>query len=147
MSVSGLYGVLTYTFGQRTREIGIRIALGASARAISRLVFDYSLRLGGVGLLIGLVAGFVVMKVLSTFVRLDNVSVLDPAAFVLSVVVIALALGTASVGPARRAARPARQRCFATTRDRRTSTLSLAMDSSGIELLEVGRLPLTMFES
>ncbi len=49
LSVSGLYGVLTYTFGQRTREIGIRIALGASARAISRLVFDYSLRLGGVG--------------------------------------------------------------------------------------------------
>ena len=105
LSVSGLYGVLTYTFGQRTREIGIRIALGASARAISRLVFDYSLRLGGAGLLIGLVAGFVVMKVLSTFVTLDNVSVLDPAAFVLSVVVIALALGTASVGPARRAAR------------------------------------------
>jgi predicted permease len=105
LSVSGLYGVLTYTFGQRTREIGIRIALGASARAISRLVFNYSLRLGGAGLLIGLVAGFVVMKVLSTFVRLDNVSVLDPAAFVLSVVVIALALWTASVGPARRAAR------------------------------------------
>ena len=105
LSVSGLYGVLTYTFGQRTREIGIRIALGASARAISRLVFDYSLRLGGVGLLIGLVAGFVVMKVLSTFVRLDNVSVLDPAAFVLSVVVITMALGVASVGPARRAAR------------------------------------------
>jgi predicted permease len=105
LSVSGLYGVLTYTFGQRTREIGIRIALGASARTISRLVFDYSLRLGGAGLLIGLVAGFIVMKVLSTFVRLDNVSVLDPAAFVLSVVVIAMALGIASVGPARRASR------------------------------------------
>ncbi len=105
LSVSGLYGVLTYTFGQRTREIGIRIALGASARAISRLVFDYSVRLGGAGLVIGLVAGFVVMKVLSTFVTLDNVSVLDPVAFVVSVGVIAMALGIASVGPARRAAR------------------------------------------
>ena len=105
LSVSGLYGVLTYTFGQRTREIGIRIALGATAHAISRLVFEYSLRLGGAGLLIGLAAGFVVMKVLSAFVRLDNVSVLDPVAFVLSVVVIAIALGIACIGPARRAAR------------------------------------------
>ena len=74
-SISGLYGVLTYTFGQRTQEIGIRMALGATAAAVVRLVLVQSARLATLGTAIGLVIGFSVMRILSSFVRLDNVSV------------------------------------------------------------------------
>ena len=105
LSISGLYGVLIYTFGQRTREIGIRMALGASTRAVTRLVVLQSARLAAVGGAVGLVLGFSVMKFLSTVVRLDNVSVIDPGAFVVSIALIAAAVALASYGPARRAVR------------------------------------------
>ena len=58
------------------------MALGASTRAVTRLVVVQSARLAAVGGTIGLVLGFSVMKFLSTVVRLDNVSVIDPGAFV-----------------------------------------------------------------
>ena len=96
---------MTYTFGQRTQEIGIRMALGASATAVTRLVVVQAIRLAALGTGAGLVAGFSVMKILSTFIRLDNVSVMDPIAFVLSVAFVAAAVALASYGPARRAAR------------------------------------------
>jgi predicted permease len=104
LSVSGLYGVLTYTFGQRTQEIGVRIALGASASAVVRLVAIESARLAAVGTAVGVLMGFGVMKVLSAFVRLENVSVIDPVAFAVSIALIAGAVALASWGPARRAA-------------------------------------------
>ena len=104
-SIAGLYGVLTYTFGQRKQEIGIRMALGASASAVERMVFAQSARLASAGTVIGLLAGFVIMKLLSRFVRLANVSVVDPIAFAVSVAIIAAAVALASFGPARRAAR------------------------------------------
>jgi hypothetical protein len=102
LSISGLYGVLTYTFGQRTREIGIRMALGATRSSLTRLVVMESARLAAVGAAIGLTLGFGVMKLLSTVIRLDNVSVIDPGAFAVSVFLIVLAVGVASLGPARR---------------------------------------------
>ena len=70
LSVSGLYGVLTYTLNQRTREIGIRIALGATSRAVIRLVMTQSGRLAGLGAGIGLTAAFIVMRTLSAAVQL-----------------------------------------------------------------------------
>jgi hypothetical protein len=105
LSISGLYGVLTYTLGQRTQEIGIRMALGASAAAIKRLVFIQSARFAFAGTALGLLVGFSVMKLLSTVITLENVSVIDPGAFVVSLVLIAVAMALASYGPARRAAR------------------------------------------
>jgi predicted permease len=105
LSISGLYGVLAYTFGQRVREIGVRMALGASAGRIRRLVFRQAARFSIVGLSLGLLVSFTVMKLLSTVIRLDNVSVLDPVAFLASFVLICLAVVLASYGPARRAAR------------------------------------------
>jgi ABC-type antimicrobial peptide transport system permease subunit len=104
-SISGLYGVLTYTFGQRKQEIGIRMALGATTSAVERMVFVQSARLAGAGTVLGLLAGFTIMKLLGRFVRLANVSVVDPLAFAVSVAVIAAAVALASFGPARRAAR------------------------------------------
>jgi putative ABC transport system permease protein len=105
LSISGLYGVLSYTFGQRTQEIGIRIALGATTSRVRNLVLRESIRLSVIGALIGLLLGYAVMKALSTVVRLDNVSVVDPGAFVVSVVLIGAAVVLAAVGPSRRAAR------------------------------------------
>ncbi len=104
-SISGLYGVLTYTFGQRRQEIGIRMALGASTSAVERMVFAQSARLAGTGTVLGLLVGFAIMKLLSRFVRLTHVSVIDPLAFAVSVALIAAAVALASYGPARRAAR------------------------------------------
>jgi ABC-type antimicrobial peptide transport system permease subunit len=104
-SISGLYGVLTYTFGQRKQEIGIRMALGASTSVVQRMVFLQSARLASTGTVLGLLVGFVTMKLLGRFVRLAHVSVVDPLAFAASVAVIAAAVALASYGPARRAAR------------------------------------------
>jgi predicted permease len=105
LSISGLYGVLTYIFGQRTQEIGIRMALGAGAAAVRRLVFIQSARFAFAGTVFGLLIGYSVMKLLSTVIRLENVSVIDPWAFLISVVLIAAAVAVASYGPARRAVR------------------------------------------
>jgi len=105
LSISGLYGVLVYTFSQRTQEIGIRMALGASAGAVRRLVFTQSARLASAGTALGLLVGFSVMKFLSTVITLENVSVIDPGAFAVSFVLIAAAVALASYGPARRAGR------------------------------------------
>ena len=57
LSISGLYGVLTYTFGQRIQEIGIRMALGASAAAVTRLVVVQAVRLAALGTAVGLASG------------------------------------------------------------------------------------------
>jgi ABC-type antimicrobial peptide transport system permease subunit len=105
LSVSGQYGVLTYMFGPRIQEIGIRMALGASAAAVTRLVVVQAMRLARLGTAIGLLLGYTVMRILSTVIRLDNVSVIDPAAFAVSVAFGASAVALASYGLARRAAR------------------------------------------
>jgi len=104
LSVAGLYGVLAFTLSQRTREIGIRMALGATAGAVVRLVMRQSARLAGIGALIGLAIAFGVMKVLSALVTLHEVSFLNLAPFVAGTLVVALATIVAAVFPARRAA-------------------------------------------
>jgi len=105
LSVSGLYGVLTFTLGQRAREIAIRMALGAAAPAVVRLVMRQSARLAGAGAAIGLLFAFTVMKLLSGVIRLDKVSVVDPGAFATGVALVAAAVAMASYGPARRSTR------------------------------------------
>ncbi len=105
LSVSGLYGVLSYTLSQRTREIGIRMALGATASGVVRLVMTQSARLAGIGAAIGLVVALAVMKVLSTLITMQNVSVMDLGAFAASLALVAVATALAAYGPARRATR------------------------------------------
>jgi len=105
LSVAGLYGVLAFTLGQRTREIGIRMALGASAGAVVRLIMRQSARLAGAGALCGLAVAFIVMKVLSSAVTLHEVSFLSAAPFVAGSLVVALAAAVAAFFPARRATR------------------------------------------
>jgi predicted permease len=105
LSVSGLYSVLAYTLGQRTREIGIRMALGATARAVVRLVLGQTARLAGLGAAIGLVIAFAVLKVLSAAVPLSNVSMVDAGAFAVGLALVGVATTMAGYGPARRATR------------------------------------------
>jgi predicted permease len=105
LSVSGLYGVLMYVLGQRTREIGIRMALGATAAGVVRLVMRQSARVVGLGAALGLVFAFAALKLLSAVVTFRNVSLLDGWAFGIGLALIALAAGLAAYFPARRAAR------------------------------------------
>jgi predicted permease len=105
LSVSGLYGVLTYMLGQRAREIAIRMALGAAAPAVVRLVMRQSARLAGAGAAIGLLFALTVMKLLGSVIRLQEVSVVDPGAFAVGIVLVSFAVMFASYGPARRSTR------------------------------------------
>jgi predicted permease len=105
LSISGLYGVLSYMLSQRTREIGIRMALGASAGAVVSLVVRQSVRLAGVGAAIGLVIAAIGMKALSSVITLKEVSLLDLAPFVVAATVAMSATALAAWQPARRATR------------------------------------------
>ena len=104
LSVVGLSGVLTYTVGQRAREIGIRMALGATSTRVVRLVMGQTARLAGLGAVAGLLVSYIALKLLSAFVRMENVSVVDAGAFAVGLGLVAAAVAVASYGPARRAA-------------------------------------------
>jgi putative ABC transport system permease protein len=103
LSVSGLYGVVSYNLSQRTKEIGIRMALGASSAAIMRLVMGQAGRLVAIGSAIGLLLSFSVLGVLAAIVPLQNVSILNPGAFAVGTLVVAVAATGAAFFPSRRA--------------------------------------------
>ncbi|HET7698245.1 MAG TPA: ADOP family duplicated permease [Vicinamibacterales bacterium] len=105
LSISGLYGVLSYTLSQRTREIGIRMALGATAGAVIGLVMRQSVRLAGVGALAGTAIAFATLKFLGSLVQLKEVSLLNAAPFAIALALVLLATVLAAYQPARRATR------------------------------------------
>jgi len=99
----GIYGVLAYAVSQRRQEIGIRIALGATAGNVAGLVLRQGLLLAGAGVLIGAAAGFGLTRWMASLIF--GVSAADPLTFSsVSALLIAIAL-LASYVPARRAAR------------------------------------------
>ena len=98
----GLYGVVSFTTAQRTREIGVRMALGATAADVVHLVVRDGMRVVGVGILIGLAAGALATQVLRPL--LFGVDPLDGATFVTMPLLLAGAALVASLLPARRAA-------------------------------------------
>ena len=79
LGVAGIYGVTSYSVSQRTREIGIRIALGAQAHAVTRMFVAHGLTLAGVGVAIGLTAAFGMMRLMSSL--LFEVSPIDPLTY------------------------------------------------------------------
>jgi putative ABC transport system permease protein len=103
LAAVGLYGVMAYTVAQRTREIGIRMALGASRRVVARSVLSQGLVLAGLGALLGLIAARGSAKLLGTM--LYGVQQTDPASFALSAVLLVVVAVTACLVPMRRALR------------------------------------------
>ncbi|MEZ4586487.1 MAG: ABC transporter permease [Gemmatimonadales bacterium] len=99
----GLYGAVAHAVAQRTRELGIRVALGASVRDVTRLVVGEGMAVVGVGLGIGLLLAALVSRLFSTF--LYGVSPWDPVAFVVGPAVLAAVGLAACLIPARRATR------------------------------------------
>ncbi len=99
----GLYAVMAYDVTHRTREIGVRLALGAGAGDVVRLVLAGGVRLLGIGLVIGLVGAIVAGRLLREF--LFDVSTIDPLTFLLVPAFLALVAIAACYLPARRASR------------------------------------------
>jgi putative ABC transport system permease protein len=103
LAAVGTYGVLAYDVTERTREIGIRMALGAESVRVLRMVAGRTLVLAAVGVAIGAVGALVTTRVLSRF--LFEVSATDPATFGATAGLLAAVALVAGLVPARRAAR------------------------------------------
>ena len=103
LAAVGLYGVVAYAAARRTREIGIRMALGASRRDVLRLVSRQSLALVGTGVVLGLTAAALVTRLLAAF--LLGTQPLDPLTFIGAPLLLVATAFVATYLPARRATR------------------------------------------
>jgi putative ABC transport system permease protein len=103
LSAIGLYGVLAYSVGQRTRELAIRIALGAQVNNILRSVADQGIRIVCIGLLVGIGVALATARLIQGV--LYGVSSIDLVTLLLSIVILALAGALACLLPALRAVR------------------------------------------
>ena len=101
MSAVGLYGVVAFSVAQRTREIGIRIALGATRATIFLMALREGAVIGIVGLVIGVLAALAVVRLLAA--SLYGISSTDPLSYVLAATVLLIVALVASYLPARRA--------------------------------------------
>jgi putative ABC transport system permease protein len=99
----GIYGVLAYSVNQRTREIGLRMALGATPGSVLQLIVAQGMKVVVVGVVIGLAGGLALGRAVSSLVF--GVPVHDPATFSLVAVVLTAVALAACIIPARRAAR------------------------------------------
>jgi putative ABC transport system permease protein len=99
----GIYGVVSYSVAQRTREIGVRVALGASRSNIFGMILGQGARLAGLGIAIGIIGALGVTRMMSSF--LYEVHPADPATFAVVCVILLSVTALACYLPARRATR------------------------------------------
>jgi len=102
LGIIGIYGVISYTVSQRTREIGIRLALGAQKNELKWMFVRSALLLTGSGVAIGLGTSAALMQLMKSL--LFGISPLDPFTYITVPLVLAISAGLASYLPARRAA-------------------------------------------
>jgi putative ABC transport system permease protein len=105
LAAVGIYGVVSYSVAQRTREIGIRMALGATPGHVLRLVTGEGVRLAAAGVAVGLAGAYAATRVLTTL--LFDVRATDPATHLGAAALLVLVAGAASAVPALRATRVA----------------------------------------
>ena len=103
LAMVGVFGVLAYSVQQRVREFGVRIAMGAAASDVMRLVLGNAARLTLIGLAVGLIAAAALTRYLSTL--LYAVKPLDPVTFIAVPLVLVVTAAIAVAAPAWRAAR------------------------------------------
>jgi putative ABC transport system permease protein len=103
LAAVGLYGAIAYSVAERTREMGIRIALGAAKGEILRMIVGQGLALALAGLAIGTVAALALTRLMSGL--LFQTGAADPASFAASALLFAAVAALASYVPARRATR------------------------------------------
>ena len=103
LAALGIYGVLSYTVGQRTREIGIRMALGADRTQVSRMIVWQALRLTAAGIVVGLFGAFAAARGIASL--LFGVQPLDPWTFSATCLLMLATAVLASSAPAWRATR------------------------------------------
>ncbi len=103
LGVAGIYGVISYSVAQRSREIGIRLALGAQPQSVTRMFVRHGVMLSGVGVAIGLAAAVGVMRLITSL--LFEVNPIDPLTYAMVSLVLIGATMLASYVPALRATR------------------------------------------
>ncbi len=103
LAAIGIYGVLSYSVSQRTQEIGIRMALGARAREVRRVVVGQGLVLSALGIAVGIVGALGLTRLLDSMVF--GVSLRDPVIFAAVPVTLGVVAILAGYVPARRATR------------------------------------------
>jgi len=102
LGIVGIYGVIAYSVSQRTREIGIRMALGAQQKALTGMFVRQGLWLTGIGVACGLIGAFAVMRLMSSL--LFNVNPTDPITYVAVTIGVIFTAYVACYLPSRRAA-------------------------------------------
>ena len=103
LTASGIYGVLSFFVTQRTKEIGIRVALGATTDAVTGLVLKQSFRLAAIGVGLGIPLAFGASRLLAS--KMVFLRVFDLSAFGIGVLLVGSAALAAGYIPSRRAAR------------------------------------------
>jgi ABC-type antimicrobial peptide transport system permease subunit len=105
LAMVGLYGLVAYSVSRRTREIGIRLALGADRRSVVWMVLRQGLRLGLAGVAAGLVAAFWACRAITYDPFFFGFKRVDPVAFIAVPLLLLVVTGLATWAPARHAAR------------------------------------------